>query len=234
MRKIIYIYTLLFFSLFSAQSIKYGITANLHKGSIVGIHDKSSGNFGGGLGVFADIALVPNDIYDSAWLYFSPQLEFSMEGEKAEGNYWDKVGGDVQKYNLYYVGMPLYFKYFLKNHGYKTDIFFMLGPKLEFLASDNTSEEQAIKDARAAGLLPNTPANIENMYPKTLSYWGFDNNVAKFGFGISVAAGVKINDNLDVFVRFDRGFSKIYPDYKRENTYSRLLGIGINYYLGER
>lgn len=233
MKKLTIIYSLLFVGFANAQFMKYGLTANFHKGSIAGIHDKSNGNFAGGIGAFADIALVQNDIYDSAWLYFTPQLEFSMEGEKAEGNYWSSVGKDVQKYDNYYVAIPLYIKYFLRSHGYKTGIYFMLGPKFEFLVSDKTDEKQAISDALQAGLLPNKPEYLTNNYKETLSNWGFDNKIAKFGYGVSVAAGVKINDNWDVFLRFDRGLSKVYPDYKRENTYNRFLAIGINYYIGE-
>jgi hypothetical protein len=43
----------------------------------------------GGVGrkpwVFADFAFVTNDIYDSAWLYFTPQLEVIPSEKKATG-----------------------------------------------------------------------------------------------------------------------------------------------------
>ncbi len=83
-RSLIVMFIVLAMSTMQGQSFKYGVTANVHKGSIVGIHDVSKGKWGGGAGVFAQWPLVENDIYDSAWLYFSPQLEFSMQGEIAK------------------------------------------------------------------------------------------------------------------------------------------------------
>ncbi|WP_379968495.1 outer membrane beta-barrel protein [Epilithonimonas sp. UC225_85] len=215
MKKLILIYTLLLFGFVNAQSIKYGVTASFHKGSIAEVHGVSKGNFGGNIGVFADFSLVPNDIYDSAWLYFTPQLEFYTIGERAD---WNEDGQNKQKYNNYYVAVPLYIKYFLKNHGYKSDIYFMFGPKFEFLASEKTEEGNAVAEAKAAGLNPNT--------------FGLGQKMDTFGYGVSVKAGAKINDKLDVFIRFDRGLSKVYPDY-RDATYNRFLAIGVSYYLGE-
>lgn len=81
-RTLFLVITLWAFLSINAQHFKYGVTANIHKGSIVGIHDVSKPKWGGGVGAFAQWPLVENDIYDSAWLYFSPQLEFSMQGER--------------------------------------------------------------------------------------------------------------------------------------------------------
>ncbi len=233
MKKINTFIAILFLIIVSGQDIKYGITGNFHRGSTVGIHDRSKGAYGGGIGVFADFHLVENDIYDSAWLYFTPQLEFSMEGERAEGNYWSTVGKDVQKYHNYYIAIPLYIKYFIRNHGYKTNFYVMLGPKFEFLVYEKADEDQAISDILNAGYLPNNP-NYTGNYKKTIGYWGFDNAVAKFGYGVSAAVGMKVDEKWDIFLRFDRGFSKVYPDYTKHNTYNRLLAIGVNYYLGEK
>lgn len=55
----------------------------------------------------------------------------------------------------------------------------------------------------------------------------------KFSYGLSVKVGAKVNDKLEAFIRFDRGFAKIYPDYTVKTTYNRFLGIGLSYYLGE-
>jgi len=228
MKKIIIIYSLLFFGLANAQSIKYGVTANFHKGSTVNIHDRSKGNYGIGIGAFADFALVPNDIYDSAWLYFTPQLEFSMEGERAQA--WTDRVAEQQRYDNYYVAVPLYIKYFLRNHGYKSDIYFMLGPKLEFLAGNKVDEAQAISYANANGY-SNSPQDIE-MGAKSLSAIGLNNEIAKFGYGVSFVVGVQANDKWNVFLRFDRGLSKVYPDYTKYSTYNRMLALGINYYIG--
>ena len=123
MKKLSIILSLLLLGFANAQSVKYGVVANFHKGSTVNIHDRSKGNFGFGIGAFADFALVENDLYDSAWLYFTPQLEFSMEGES--GQAWNDAVADRQIYNNYYMAMPLYIKYFLRNHGYKSDIYFI-------------------------------------------------------------------------------------------------------------
>ncbi|PZU84825.1 MAG: hypothetical protein DI529_10710 [Chryseobacterium sp.] len=215
MKKLIIICSLIVFGSMNAQSIKYGVTGGFHKGSIVGIHNASKGNFGGSVGVFADFSLVPNDIFDSAWLYFTPQLELYTVGERGD---WNEDEINYQKYNNLYVGIPLYIKYFLKNHGYKGDIYFMLGPKLEFLASRKESEDNAVKEAIAAGYDPNK--------------FGLGQKINNFGYGLSAKVGVKVNDELDVFIRFDRGFSKIYPDYKEQTTYNRFLSIGVSYYIG--
>lgn len=229
MKKLSIIFSLLILGLTNAQSIKFGVTANFHQGSTVNIHDRSKGNFGGGIGAFADFALVPNDIYDSAWLYFTPQLEFSMEGEK--GQAWNDGVVAQQRYDNYYVALPLYIKYFLRNNGYKSDIYFMAGPKLEFLVSNKVDEAQAIAYANTQGY-SNSPQDIANG-AKPLSSIGLGNEIAKFGYGVSLVAGVRVDDKWNVFLRFDRGLSKVYPDYPKYNTYNRMLAIGINYYIGE-
>lgn len=203
MKKIIIIGFVLLIGLANAQFIKYGVTANFHQSSIVKVHDYSKGAFGGGIGIFADVSLVPNDIYDSAWLYFTPQLEFNTLGENANHPKEEK-----QKYHNNYIGLPLYIKYFLRSNGYKGDLYFMAGPRLEFLVSEKRS---------------GPPADFEAQ----------EQNISSFGYGVSVGAGIKINDKLDAFIRFDRGFSKIYPDYTRDATYNRMLALGINYYIGE-
>ena len=202
MKKIIIVYSLLFFGFTNAQSIKYGVTANFHKTSIVNVHDYSRGKFGGNVGIFADFALVPNDIFDSAWLYFTPQLEFAMQGENT-----DHPKEEKQQYHNNYIGLPLYIKYYMRNHGYKGDVYFIAGPRLEFLVTDKRS---------------GPPSDFEAQEQK----------IESFGYGVSVGVGVNVQDKLDVFIRFDRGFSKVYPDYTRDATYNRMLGVGINYYIG--
>ena len=152
-----------------------------------------------------------------------------MEGES--GEVWS--GQDRQKYNNYYMAVPLYIKYFIKNKGYKSDIYLMFGPKLEFLISNKVDESQAIATALGKGYLPNTPENLGGNYSKTLSTIGLDNKIATFGYGLSLVAGVKVDTKWDVFLRFDRGLSKVYPDYSKYNTDNRFLAIGVNYYIGE-
>lgn len=216
MKKLILIYTLLLFGFVGAQSIKYGVTGSVHKSSMPGIHGVGKPAWGGNIGVFADFALVPNDIYDSAWLYFTPQLEIYTMGEKGDWNE-DKI--NYQKYSNVYVGVPLYIKYYLKNQGYKGDIYFMAGPKLEFLVNEKTDEGNAVNEALAAGKDPNK--------------FGLGQRMNKFSYGLSVKAGAKVAESLEVFIRFDRGFAKVYPDYTAQTTYNRFLAIGVSYYLGE-
>ncbi|WP_312825283.1 porin family protein [Epilithonimonas sp.] len=203
MRKIITISSLLLFGFINAQTVKYGVTGNFHKSSIPGIHDRSKGIFGGGLGIFADFSLVTNDIYNSAWLYFSPQLEFNTQGENAQ-----MPGLETQKYHNNYIGIPLYIKYFMKSQGYKGDIYFMAGPRFEFMVANKVSGPVSLTAHQ-------------------------EENLEKFGYGISAGVGVNIQNSWDVFIRYDRGFSKIYPDYTKYTTYNRMLAIGINLYLSE-
>ena len=215
MKKLILIYTLLLFGFVSAQSIKYGVTGSVHKSSMPGIHGVGKSAWGGNVGVFADFSLVTNDIFDSAWLYFTPQLEVYTMGEKGD---WDEDKINYQKYSNVYVGVPLYIKYYLKNHGYKGDIYFMFGPKFEFLVSEKTDEGNAVAEAQAAGFDPNK--------------FGLGQRINKFSYGISLKVGAKVAESTEVFIRFDRGFAKIYPDYTAQTTYNRFLAIGVSYYLG--
>jgi len=53
---------LLFGQLAIAQSISMGVTGNIHKSSIANIHDVSKTPWGGGVGIFAEVSLVENDI----------------------------------------------------------------------------------------------------------------------------------------------------------------------------
>lgn len=201
---------LLYFSLLASvlsfgQTFKYGITANIHKGSIVGIHDVSKPALGGGLGFFTSISLVENDIFDSAWLYLEPQIEFSMQGENA-----DPPQG-YQKFHNNYLGLQVYLKYYLHQYGVKGNVFFFGGPRVEYLLSEKRDGPP-----------------VYDMFVDQ------EKRINNFGYGISVGGGGRINDKLEAFIRFDRGFSKIYPDYTYKNTYNRFLSVGINYYLNNR
>lgn len=216
MKKLIIIGFVLLMGFANAQFIKYGVTGSFHNGSIAGIHGISKSKFGGNIGVFADLALVPNDIYDSAWLYFTPQLEFYTIGERGD---WDEDGKDMQKYSNTYVALPLYIKYYIRNRGYKGDIYLMAGPKIEFLASEKQEEGNAALEAAFSGYDP--------------AKFGLGRKINTFGYGVSIKAGSRINDQMEVFIRFDRGLSKVYSDYTAQNSYNRFLGIGLSYYIGE-
>ncbi|MGV4415204.1 outer membrane beta-barrel protein [Chryseobacterium sp. T1] len=191
-----------FLAFVTAQSLKLGVTANFHKTSIVNIHDYSKTPWGGGGGAYAEFTLVENDIYDSSWLYLVPQLEFSMQGENAEPDQ------GKQKFPFYYVGMPIYLKYFLHQENIKRNVFFFGGPRLEYLVYNDRKGPE-----------------VYDMFKEQ------EKRVSKLGYGVSLGAGVSVSDNLEVFIRFDRGFSKVYPDYLSGTTYNRLLGIGFNYVI---
>jgi len=199
---------LVLFGQLTAQSFKYGITGNVHKSSILEVHDRSEGKWGGGAGFFAQWPLVENDIYDSAWLYFTPQLEYNMMGELADAGP-DKY--EKQKFYMDYISLSAYIKYFFHKGNMKRDIFVFGGPKVEFLVR---------KDRKV-------PAEYDLVYYK----YNLDKKVNDFGFGFSLGVGLKINDFLESFLRYDRGFSKVYPDNVSRNTANHMLSLGVNYYL---
>ncbi len=190
-----------------AQGMKYGITGNFHKGSIVNVHDISKGKYGGGLGLFAQWSLVENDVFDSAWLYIMPQVEYSMQGEnaKAEENLYG-----VQKFHHDYVAAQLYLKYFFHKGNMKRDLFVFAGPRVEFLVREKRTVDAA--------------------YDAVYYQYNYDDEVEKFGYGISFGTGLKISDSFEGFIRYDRGFSKVYTNNSK-NTYNRLLAVGLNFYL---
>lgn len=203
MRRVVGILFLFCIGMLSAQSFKMGVTGNIHRSSIVNIHDAFKPSWGGGFGVFGEIPLVPNEMFDSAWLYLVPQIEYSMQGENAEPEQ------GKQQFPNHYIGVPVYVKYFFHPNGWKGPLFLMAGPRLEFLVSHDRKGPE--------------------VYPMFVDQ---EKKINSFGFGLSVGAGLKLSDNMEAFIRFDRGFSKIYPDYThKSNTYNRLLGIGVNYYI---
>lgn len=207
MKKILLISALTAFSLAFAQEFNYGVTGNFHRGSIVNVHDRSVGKYGGGLGFFGEIPLVENDVFDSAWLYLHGQVEYNTQGENAEANP-DRYG--KQKYIMDYAAMQVYLKYFFHKGNMKRDVFLFAGPRVEFLVREK-------KETSA-------------LYEQAHAHINLDEKVANFGYGLSLGAGLKISPQVEAFLRFDRGFSKVYPDNPR-NTYNRMLAVGVNYYL---
>lgn len=194
----------------NAQDFKYGVTGNFHKGSIVGVHDVSKGIFGGSVGVFGQIPLVENDVFDSAWLYIMPQIEYSMQGEVADA---DPARYDKQKFYHDYVAMQVYLKYFFHKGNMKKDYYVFAGPRIEYLVREDRKVDPA--------------------YDLVYYKYNLDDEVNKFGYGVSVGAGLKVSPQMEAFIRYDRGFSKVYPNNDLRNTYNRLLAVGLNYYLSE-
>ncbi len=189
----------------NSQYIKWGVTGNFHKGSIVNVHDYSKGKYGGGLGLFADIALTENDVFDVAWLYIEPQIEYSMQGEFAKAPPFE-----TQKYDNHYLAAMLYLKWFYNFGNMKRDAFVFAGPRVEYMIMDKKTT---------------TPEYEAGYYQYNL-----DHNMEKFGYGVSFGTGIRINKQFEAFLRYDRGFSKVYTD-NPEKTYNRLLAVGINYFI---
>lgn len=208
MKKLNTLIAILFLIIVSGQDFKYGLVGNFHQGSIVGVHDVSKGRYGGSIGGFIQFPLVENDIYDSAWLYLEPQLEYSMQGENADANprLFEK-----QKFHHDYIAAQVYVKYFFHRNGYKSNIFLFAGPRIEYMVREDRK----------------VPDGYDLIYYK----YNLDNGPKHFGYGVSLGAGFKVNEKVEAFIRFDRGFSKVYPDNNRNNTYNRLLAVGVSYYL---
>ena len=194
----------------SAQTFKYGVTGNFHNGSIVGVHDVSKGVYGGGLGIFGQWSLVENDVFDSAWLFIMPQIEYSMQGEIAKAEE-EKFG--VQRFYHDYVAMQVYLKWFFHQGNMKRDLYLFAGPRIEYLVREKREVDPA--------------------YDLAYYQYNGDDEVKKFGYGVSFGAGLKINLHLEAFLRYDRGFSTVYPNNTNRNTYNRLLALGLNYYIDE-
>lgn len=209
MRKLAIILFLAFISQLSAQKYKYGVTANIHRGSIVHVHDVSTGKWGGGLGIFGEMSIVENDVYDSAWLYLDLVAEYSMQGDNAKA---DEALFGKQIYSNDYVAAMVYLKYFFHRGNYKRDFFVFAGPRVEYLVRDEKKVDPA--------------------YDAVYYQYNLDDELKKFGYGVSFGAGLKINQHFEAFLRYDRGFSKVYPNNSR-NTYNRLLALGLNYYIQE-
>lgn len=210
MKKINILIAVFLLMMVSGQTFKYGVTGNFHKGSIVNVHDVSKGAYGGGLGAFAQWSLVENDVFDSAWLYIMPQIEYSMQGEIAKAEQ-DKFG--IQRFNHDYVAMQVYLKYFFHKGNMKRDLFVFAGPRVEFLVREDRKVDPA--------------------YDLAYFQYNMDDKVEKFGYGVSFGAGLKVSQQLEAFIRYDRGFSTVYPNNTMNNTYNRLLAVGLNYYLNE-
>lgn len=211
MKKITLLFTLFLLIKVSAQEkFKYGVTGNFHQGSITGVHDRSEGKFGGSLGFFTEWSLVENDVFDSAWLYITPQIEYNMGGENADAN---KNVFSKQRFSHDYVAMEVYLKYFFHKGNMKRDFFAFAGPKIEYLVRQKRE----------------VPDGYDAVYYK----FNLDNKINKFGYGVSAGIGLKINQRMETYLRYDQGFSKVYENNDINNTHNRFLALGLNFYLHE-
>lgn len=211
MKKINLLIAFLLMTLVNGQeNFKYGVTGNFHQGSIAGVHDVSKGAFGGGVGIFGQWALVENDVFDSAWLYLMPQIEYNMGGEIAKAE--EETFGR-QIYHHDYVAMQVYLRYFFHQGNMKRDLYAFVGPRIEYLVRQEKKVDPA--------------------YDLAYYQYNLDNEVEKFGYGVSFGLGLKVSQQLEAFLRFDRGFSKVYTNNNLNNTYNRQLAVGLNYYLND-
>lgn len=208
MKKIISVITVFLLVQVSGQDLKYGVTANFHQSSITGVHDVSKGKFGGGGGIFVQIPLVEGDIFDSSWLYLMPQVEYNMMGENAKAEV-NTLG--TQKFDTSYLSAQLYIKYFFNSQGVKGDVFVFGGPRVEFLLSNK-------RDVTAA-------------YDAVYYQYNLDDEMNDFGYGVSLGTGLQVSPKIDAFIRYDQGFSNVYPKNNLNNTRNRMLAVGINYFL---
>jgi len=212
MKKINLLIALFLFMEVSAQysgESRIGFTGNFHQGSIVNVHDRSNGRYGGTLGVVAEIPIKSADITGGENIFLMPMVEYSMQGENSTVNVakWGR-----QKFHNDYVAAQLYLKYFFNPGRNLSEYFVFAGPRVEFLVREKRE--------------------TSSQYETTHFKFNHDDEINSLGIGVSVGVGTRVIDNLEAFLRFDRGFSKVYPNAINGVTYNRQLSVGVNYYLG--
>lgn len=196
MKKISTLIAIFLLTMVSSQKVRYGITANLHQGSIVGVHDVSKGRFGGSIGALAEFTLAEGDISGTGWLFLVPQLEYSMQGEIAKAE--EKKFG-IQKFNHDYLAGQLYLKYFFKTKYDISNFFLFAGPRVEILVREDRQVDPA--------------------YDVVYGKYNNDTTLNDVGIGVSVGIGAKVSDNFEGFLRYDHGFTKVYPN-NTNNTFN--------------
>lgn len=205
MKKIFLFFAIVVSSLVFCQEFKWGAIANVHSSSIEGIHDYSRGRIAPSVGLFAEIPLetFQRSIYAPLRYYIYPVVEYSMEGEKT------LVEKGRQYFRNDYVALALYGKFHFYR-GYFENFYFMIGPRFAY----NVSEKRS------------GPTNLEAGYGNLR-----DDNMHKWNFSASLALGYVINDKMEMHVRWDQGFSKVYPYYDEQKTWIRMMGLGVSYYF---
>ena len=205
MRKFYVILSFLFSVFFFSQEFKWGMTGNVHSSSIEGIHDFSRGRIAPSLGFFAEIPLetFQRSIYSPLRYYIFPVLEYSMEGEKTI------LEQGRQYFRNDFVALALYGKFHFYR-GFFENFYFMVGPRVAY----NISEKRA------------GPTNQEAGYTNLR-----DDDMKKLNISASSAFGYVVSDKMEVYIRYDHGLTKVYPNYDYRRTWNRLLGIGVSYYF---
>lgn len=204
MKKIVLIFSLLLGTLLYSQEVKWGVTANIHSSSIEGIHDFSRGRIAPSVGLFMEIPLesFQRSIYSPLRYYIYPVVEFSMEGEKTI------IEPGRQYFRNDFVAGTLYGKFHFYR-GYWENFYFMIGPRFAYAVSVNYNGPNVTYESGSLG----------------------DNVTKKWSIGASGALGYVWDDKWEMYIRFDRGFTKVYPNYNMYTTWNRLLGFGVSYYF---
>lgn len=185
-----------------SQEVKWGVTANLHSSSIEGIHDFSRGRIAPSAGLFMEIPLetFQRSIYSPLRYYIYPVVEFSMEGEKTI------LEQGRQYYRNDFLAFTLYGKFHFYR-GYWENFYFMIGPRAAYAVSVNFKGPVINYESGPLG----------------------DDVTKKRSFAASTAFGYVVNDKLEVYIRYDQGLTKVYPNYDYRRTWNRLLGLGFSY-----
>lgn len=198
MNKVFAVVSALGSTFLSAQAVQFGITANVHHSNVRGIHDYSKGRIAPAVGVFAEIPFAQRYV---SYSHLVPQLEYSMEGERAT-----PATGD-QKFNNDYVNALVMIKhYFGFNQLNENKKFFvMLGPKVGYNITQKTEGPISHDPDLAA-----------------------EDNFNKVNIGVVLGTGYQLNDNFELFFRYDQGLSAVYKKFENK-TFSYQFNLGLNF-----
>lgn len=181
-----------------SAQVQFGATVKGHLSHIRGIHAESKGRIAPSAGVFAQIPLASGT---SSGFYFVPQLEVSMDGEK------NSATGGEQKLYYTFLNMPLFVKYYFQfcSADSGKGFFAMAGPKIGFSLGEKIEGSSFTQ----------TEVAVHHSFKKS-------------NFGFAVGAGYHFIPQLEAFVRYDHGFTKVYDMYSGATRHYQL-GAGINY-----
>lgn len=189
------------------SAIRFGATANVHHSSIKGIHDYSKGRTAAGIGAFVQIPLNIKKSTEEKenQLFIQPQLEYTMDGEKAKPE-----GKETQKFYYDYLSLPIFVKYYFdfNKDAAENNWFAAIGPQFGYAVNTKTEG---------------------NLY--TLQDVLAEKSLNKFNFGLVVSGGYRINNDFEAFIRYDQGLTKVYKDYTASKTWNYKLGLGVNYFF---
>ena len=205
MKKIFFVFAILLSGFSFSQEVRWGAIANVHSSSIEGIHDFSRGRIAPSVGLFMEIPLetFQRSIYSPLRYYIFPVVEYSMEGEKTI------LEQGRQYFRNDFVALALYGKFHFYR-GFFENFYFMVGPRVAY----NISEKRA------------GPTNQEAGYTNLR-----DDDMKKLNISASSAFGYVVSDKMELYLRYDHGLTKVYPNYTDHKTWNRILGIGVSYYF---